>query len=309
MTSLAELERLSAEQADRFFAEVAPVDVVRLLHDATDHDLRTLALVEHVREPAVRHVLERMPELAVADRLTTVRGTVDFRLTMPRHRPPEVHGLVFDGKGVTVTAPGHADVTITTDAVDFFRLISGAKNAALLLLSGKLEIEGDELLALQVGGVFQVPGQPGVAVDPAAVDPVDVADVLGHVKDQHLDAVMAGAFRGLILEQVFAQFPGFLDAERAARTTLTVGFTVNGRADGGADRYVVRVVEGCCTVSSDATDRSERDATITLSGAHFLKLVTGHLNPLVGIMKKQLKVRGDKHAVHTLHKIMRVPGQ
>ena len=107
-------------------------------------------------------------------------------------------------------------MTIETGVLDFVRLVSGGRNAALLLLGDRLRVRGDEALALAVGGVFQVPGKPGVAVDPAEVDPDQVAVVLRHVKDAHLERVMGGGFRAVVLEQIFARFPEFLDERKAA---------------------------------------------------------------------------------------------
>ena len=74
----------------------------------------------------------------------------------------------------------------------------------------------------------------------------------------------------------------------------------------GALTLVVEVREGACQVSPGGR---ARDATLVLDGAAFLKLVTGHLNPVVGVMRGALKVRGDVTAGLALHKIMRIPGQ
>ncbi|MGN6129736.1 MAG: SCP2 sterol-binding domain-containing protein, partial [Nocardioidaceae bacterium] len=178
---------------------------------------------------------------------------------------------------------------------------------ARLRLGGGWRVVGAEALARAVGGVFQVPGKPGVPVDPAAVDPEQVARVLEHAKDAHLREVMTGGFRDVVLEQVFARFPEFLDRRKAAQHTLHVGFTITGRSDGGVDRYTVHVVDGVCRVEAGGAEG--RDATITLSGADFLKLVTGHLNPVMGVMRGALKVRGDVSRALLLHKIMRIPGR
>ncbi|MGZ4427613.1 MAG: SCP2 sterol-binding domain-containing protein [Nocardioidaceae bacterium] len=311
VTSLVELAELPPEDVDRFFAGCDAEVVVGLVDAASDRELARLAEVDHVRAAAVRHVLARLPEFAVPARLAEVEGVVEFAVTVPG-RDPEVHGLLFDARTVTVLPPGArpADVVIRTGAVDFLRLVSGGRNAALLLLAGHLSVEGDEMLALAVGGVFQVPGRPGVAVDPAEVDPVAVARVLGHTEDAHLRAVMAGGFRPVVLEQVFTRFPEFLDTAKAGDARLTIGFKVTGGADGEADRYVVHVADGRCRVTqhpSRGEDGDRRDATLTLSGADLLRLVTGHLNPVTGVVRGSLKVRGDVKAALRLHRIMRIP--
>ena len=307
LTSALQLADLPAGEVDAFFATEDPERIVALVHDLSDRDLRRLVDVPHVRESAVRHVLGRLGEFALPGPLAEVKGVVEFRVDVPR-RKPERHALLFDGAGViTVAADEHRpDVTIAMAAADFVRLVSGSHNAALLLLGDRLRVEGDEVLALRVGGVFQVPGQPGVAVDPSAVDPDQVAAVLAGVKDAHLERLMSGGFREVVLEQVFTRLPEFLDEQKAAKQRLAVGFRIGGRPDGGADRVTVYVDRGVCRAERDA--EGERDATLVLGGAQFLKLVTGHLNPVTGVVRGALKVRGDLNAALTLYRIMRIPG-
>jgi putative sterol carrier protein len=308
LTSLLQLAELPAAEVDRFFAEGDPEHIVALVDAATDEELRRLVGRADVRDAAVHHVLHRLGEFALPDRLRQVHGVVEFVVEVPQG-PPERHALVFDGHTVAVLEGDtpEPDVTIETGILDFVRLVSGGVNAALLLLGGRLRVVGDEPLALAVGGVFQVPGKPGVAVDPAEVDPEQVARVLGQARDGHLEQVMTGGFRAVVLEQVFARFPEFLDRRKAGKHTLHVGFTITGRPDGGADRNVVHDVDGTCRV--EAGDVDSRDATVTLSGQDFLRLVTGHLNPVMGVMRGAVKVRGDVSRALLLHKIMRIPGQ
>jgi putative sterol carrier protein len=305
-TTVTELAALSPAEADRYFAEEDPEVLVALVGDASDQELRRLVGTEHVRQAAVTHILGRLAEFAVPERLALVDGVVEFCVDVP-DGDPERHGLVFSAGSLTVAEPGgyEPDVTLALGALEFARLVTGGENAALLLLADRLRVIGDADLALRMGGVFRVPGRPGVAVDPADVDPAEVARVLGTVTDAHLREVMAGGFRDVILAQVFDRFPEFLDAEKAREHRLSIGFTIRGRADGEADRWVVHVADGRCRVEPGG---EHRQATIATDGASFLKLVTGHLNPVKGVMGGALKVRGDLAAALTLHKIMRIPG-
>ncbi len=307
VTSALQLADLPVEEVEAFFASEHPERIVALVDELSDRDLLRLVDIAHLRESAVRHVLGRLGEFALPGPLAEVKGVVEFRVEVPRGRP-ERHALLFDDAGVVVVPAGEhrPDVTIAMAALDFLRLVSGGRNAALLLLGDRLRVEGDEMLALRVGGVFQVPGQPGVAVDPSEVDPEQAAAVLAGVKDAHLDRLMSGGFREVVLEQVFARLPEFLDEGKAAKHRLAVGFRIAGRPDGGADRVTVYVEQGVCRAERDA--EGERDATLVLGGAQFLKLVTGHLNPVTAVMRGALKVRGDLNAALTLHRIMRIPG-
>jgi putative sterol carrier protein len=191
----------------------------------------------------------------------------------------------------------------------FVRLVTGGTNAALLYLGGRLCIEGDEMLALDVGTVFRVPGSDDVAVDPKALDPVDVAVAIAKVRDSHLHAVMAGGLRDVVLSEVFRRLPGYVHAEKAEGHELAIAFKIGGRPDGGSDRYLVTLRNGLAEVERlDGTaDSPPRNATIALTGAQFLKLVTGHLNPVKGVMRGQLKVRGDVRAALTFSALMDIP--
>lgn len=305
--SALDLLEMTPEEVDRFFATEDPERVVAQVDALDDKQLSRLVRDRPVRTSAIRHVLARLDEFALPGPLAEVKGVVEFLVEVPK-ADPERHQLRFDGATVAPVfgADLDADVTVRMGAVDFVRMVSGGTNAALLLLAGRLHVDGDEGLALKVGGVFQVPGQPGVAVDPAAVDPDAAADALRHVKDAHLEKVMASGFRELILEQIVTRLPDFLDHEKAGDRQLTVGFRIGGRPDGGADRVVVHVDRGTCRAERDA--EGDRDATLLLSGGQFVKLVTGHLNPVTAVMRGSIKVRGDLQAALSLHRVMRIPG-
>lgn len=307
LTTVSELAGLSGEEAERYFAEEDPERIVALVDGAPDRELRALVEKDHIRHAALVQILARLDEFALPEPLSQVRGVVEFVVDVHRGQA-ERHALRFDGRTVTPIEPGQVepDVSLRLDALDLLRMATGGTNAALLLLGGRLRVEGDAELALRTGGVFRVPGRPGVAVDPNAVDPEQVAAVLRGVKDSHLREVMSGGFREVVLTQVFRRLPDFLNPEKAAKADLSVGFKITGRPDGGADRYAVRIVDGTCEVERDG---EATDATIVADGAAFLKLVTGHLNPVVGVMRGALKVRGDVTAGLELHRIMRIPGQ
>lgn len=309
------LSGMSADELDRFFHETDAEEIVALAQATPDKDVARLLEDEAVRSAAVGSVLARLDEYAVAERLAEVVGTVAFRLGISR-RAEETYLLLFRDGGVDVVPPpdshghdGRTDVTIATGMLEFVRLVTGGANAALLHLANRLRIEGDELLALDVGGVFRVPGTDGVAVDPTALDPADVAVAIAGVNDAHLHGVMAGGLREVVLGEVFRRLPDYVNQDKARRHDLSVGFKIGGRPDGEADRYVVTLREGRATVErlDGSGDGPDRNATIALNGAQFLKLVTGHLNPVTGVMRGQLKVRGDVKAALTFSGLMDIP--
>jgi putative sterol carrier protein len=125
------------------------------------------------------------------------------------------------------------------------------------------------------------------------------------VKDTHLREVMAGSFRGIVLEEIFRRLPEFVDREKARKQRITVGFKITGRADGDADRYVVLLEEGECRV--EPAGDQERHATVTAGGVAFLKLVTGNLGPVRAVVKGDIRVSGDPAKALAFSKIVRIP--
>jgi putative sterol carrier protein len=285
--------------AARFFADADPEGLVAAVRATSDDDLLELIGREQVRSAAVTGLLARLHEFAVAERLALLDGLVRFDLER-RGTLLERHALRLAGGEISVLVDvGEdvaADVVLRTSVLRFVRLVSGERNAGLEYLSGKLDIEGDADLALGVGGIFRVPGSGSVAVDPRLLDPVDVATALRGVKDDHLGRVMRSGFRPVVLGEIFRRLPDFVDREKAAGTRLCIGLRLTGSASGEVERYVVTVDRGVATVVEGVgeDEAGARDATITCEGHDFLRLATGHLSAVTGVLKGRLKVRGDK---------------
>ena len=301
------LAAMSAPELNEFFRTSDTLAITEVIREASDAELRGLADIEHFRDEGVVAILARFAEFADAGRLAEIAGVVRFELTRSK-KDVERHTVRFAGGTVTPEDAATPDVTITADIVDFVRLVTGQSNAALLYLGDRLDIAGDELLALAVGSVFTVPGSDRSAVDPSALDPVDVATAVAATSARHLRAVMEGGFRPIVLEEVFRRFPEFIDTTKATDVHLCIGFRVGGRPDGDVDRYVVRVQDGACTVETSPPEGQPRDATITLDGADFLRLATGQLHPVRGVLTGALKVKGDRVKALALNAVM-VPPQ
>lgn len=298
---------MSPEQLDEFFRTSEIDEITDIIRAASDDELRGLIAIQHFREEGVVAILDRFEEFSDAERLRAINGVVRFELTRSK-KEIERHTARFTAGEVELEDGGEPDVVIRADIVDFVRLVTGQSNAALLYLSGLLTIDGDALLALAVGSVFTVPGSGAAAVDPTALDPVDVATAVASTSTKHMKEVMSGAFRPIVLEEVFRRFPDFIDTGKAKDLRLSVGFRVSGREDGGVDRYVVHLQGGTCTVESDPPEGQRRDATITVEGHDFLRLATGQLHPVRGVLTGALKVKGDRAKALALNAVM-VPPQ
>ncbi|MEP6816208.1 MAG: SCP2 sterol-binding domain-containing protein [Marmoricola sp.] len=95
--------------------------------------------------------------------------------------------------------------------------------------------------------------------------------------------------------------------ERAHRLRLSVGYRIGGRRGGEVDRYVVHMDQGSCRIEAEPEVGSRRDATISVDGVDFLKLVTGQLNPVKGVLTGALKVKGDRAKALALNALMDPP--
>ena len=280
------------------------------VRETPDEELLELIGRDEVRSAAVAGILARLHEYAVPERLEEVRGVVRFDLER-RGTLLERQGLAFRS-GTLEHLPDldpadHADVVLCTSLLRVVRLVSGERNAGLEYLSGKLDIHGDADLALQIGGLFRVPGQDDVAMDPRTLDPDDVATALKHADPDHVRKVMASGFRPVVLEEIFRRLPDFVNKRKADGLELTVAFKLEGNPAGEPERYVVRISGGAAQVSEGDEGSEARDATITCQAYDFLRLATGHLGAVTGVLRGQLKVRGDKAKALQLSSVVDFP--
>ena len=299
------LDGIAPADLGAHFAGVDAEEIARMVAETPDRELRALIDDDAIREAALEAGFGRFGEFAVPERLAAVSGLVRFVVRRGK-AVDEAYDARFAGGAVDVEPAGteEPDLTISTDAITFLRLLSGTASAALLVLAGDIRVVGDEDLALQVGGVFRVPGTDGVAVDPTTLDAVEVAGVIAKAKDAHLREVMKGGFRPVVLDEIFRRFPEYLDERRSAKLRLAACFKIGGGA-GEDDRYLVEIDHGVCTVTPDG--EGKRSVTIALGGAEFLKLATGNLNPTMAFMKGSLKVKGDLSAALALSSAVRIP--
>lgn len=218
----ARIDRRTGDDLRQHLAEASGEALVTELRALDPQALERWLAAPETARTVVTGLLARLESVADPERLSTLEGRATFAVRGSDLAETLVLGA---GRG--------GEVVIRAEAPVLVRLISGAVDAALLHLSGDLDIEGDASLALDVGAALQIPGEGRAAVDPTSLDPVDVATAC--------------------------------DQAPAA------------------------------------------DATLILDGAGFLRLVTGQLHPVRGVLTGAVRVRGDRAKALTFNQLMTPP--
>jgi putative sterol carrier protein len=268
-----------------------------------------------VREVELHELLASLASYAVPERLAEVRTVLRVEVAERRRHPVAATARIADGAVEVLPGPDGPDPDVLLRARPdvVAGVVRGELNAGLEFLRGTLDIEGDTDHALAVGGMVRLAGTRDTPVDPRALDPVAVAGALGEVRGDHLRKVMRSGFRPVVLGEIFRRLPDFVNPRKAAKVHLVVGFRLTGNPSGEVERYVVTVDHGTARVepvaagAGETGDTGERHATITCEGHDFLKLATGHLNPVFGVLRGHLKVRGDQARALQLSSVLDIP--
>ncbi|AKU16946.1 SCP2 sterol-binding domain-containing protein [Luteipulveratus mongoliensis] len=297
-------EQLGAADPDqiRTFLSTTPASTLADLFEATsDEELQELLDTPGTRKEVVAMLMRRMPELTEPKLLRALDATIRFELTH-RGKVTEDHVLTFHRGAVTeVEQYDDPNVTIRTTVVHIIRLVTAQENAALLAIAGDLTFDGDAILALDLAAAFA--GRVGKVVAVAELEPSDVAAAVKRASGASLRAFMSTSARGLVLTEVFRRFPDFIDDSKSASLGSTIVFRLGGADE--PERYVVRFVDGVCTTAEGDTE--ERDATIVMDGADFLRLATGNLNMMKAGVLGKIAVKGNRAAALALSRAMDVP--
>ncbi len=302
----------SAQDVTRLLGEVDPAAFIVAVRSASDADLLAVTHDTERGSAVVEGVMQRIGEFAVSEQL----AEMDCHLLWETTDVPDARHVLRLHNGTTqvVADSGTTDLVVHGTALQLLRLVAGQLDVAVAYLGDTLRIEGSSETALALAALFAVDGSApltGQPVNPRDIDPVQVARALSGVNADHLRSVMASGFRPVILEEIFDRMPAYVNGRKAAGVQITVGFRLTGRPDGEVDRYVLRLRDGQATVlageAADAVGRDDRDATVTCEAQDFLRLATGHLSAVTGVLRGQLKVRGDKVAALRLNSAFDIP--
>lgn len=274
-------------------------EVVRDLLARVDHDELRANLTPELEAQILDELFARFPEYLDPERTKDVSETFAWKVGDRRWVVAIDHGRA------TVTEGDEpARVTLCLDTVDLLGLVTGTADPALLFFTGRLTLEGDDAFVLELAPYFRAPTDTG-EVDPTAVDDDYMAGLIGRVSEKDLRKRLQGGMRDVILGQVFARFPDYLNLDRAGDMQATMKWTLTGRDDGEADRWLVHIDHGDCHVERDTGE--EPRVTLRLDAADFLKLVTGNANPTLFFLRGKLKIKGDLSFAAQLPRIFRMP--
>ncbi|GIM81748.1 SCP2 sterol-binding domain-containing protein [Salinispora arenicola] len=127
--------------------------------------------------------------------------------------------------------------------------------------------------------------------DPVTMDPREFARHVRAMSTDELETLMRGPRRRHVLDELLRRMPSALRRDRAKSIDAVVHWQIGDRPDGGTDRYQMVIAKGECELSS-ACDRAPA-LTLTLSGADFVRLVTGNVHAVMLVMKGRLATKGD----------------
>jgi alkyl sulfatase BDS1-like metallo-beta-lactamase superfamily hydrolase len=132
----------------------------KLVRDASPERLEQL-----MRSPARRPLLDgifwQMPKQLDAARAAGVRSSVRWRITGRADDGADTYDLLLiDGHARTVRGGDGQQprLTITVDGVEFLRLVSGNSDPMKAYFTGRIQIEGDIMVAAKLAALFRMPG-------------------------------------------------------------------------------------------------------------------------------------------------------
>jgi putative sterol carrier protein len=145
--SLAKAERELVQRAAQFVRSVPDVPLEQLMRSP-------------LRRPIIDGIFWRMPQQLDRTRATGVASTIRWRITGQDGAAADVYHLVIaERRARVIRGRGAPDphVTITIDATEFVRLVTGSSNPMQAYFAGKLAVSGDIMLAAKLTALFHMP--------------------------------------------------------------------------------------------------------------------------------------------------------
>ncbi len=162
-----------ALDAAKRLADDAPAQLAegfgRLVRDASPERLEQV-MRSPARKPLLDGIFWQMPKQLNVRQAKGVKTSVRWCLTGRPDGGVDTYGLEIDnGQARTIRGTGGPDpiLTITMDAVEFLRLISGNSDPMQAYFKGRMQLAGDVMVAAKIASLFRMPGA-GAADDDSA---------------------------------------------------------------------------------------------------------------------------------------------
>jgi putative sterol carrier protein len=123
------------------------------------------------------------------------------------------------------------------------------------------------------------------------LDSARFSEIVRGASDRELDELLAGEYRGRVLDEIFGQMPERLKPDKAQGLDAVVHWRVGGRPGGGDDVYELTIRDGACTVASAPV--GEPRVTFRIQPAAFLKLIAGSASGMKLVLGRKMRVEGD----------------
>ena len=136
---------------------MSPEEFARIVRDATDEQLA--AGVSANRELILGQVFAQMPDNLDASAARDVDAVVEWRIGGREDGGHDAWHVALREGRASVERGAAADprVVFAIGDVDFLRLVAGAVEGPLLFMHGRLRVEGDLVLAVQMPQLFRLP--------------------------------------------------------------------------------------------------------------------------------------------------------
>ena len=287
--------------------DVDPSDFARLVEATTDELLRA-AMRTALRPVILDEMFRRFPWFFRPEIARGSQGIVEWAITGGPGAPDRYYVRIANLECfVDREAESAPRTTLELPAPDCVRLVTGGVSPAVLLLSGRLRISGDEDFAIEQAGFFSLPTASGEARPMdirgflGGIDVKEIARVVADTPDEELRRAIRGPFRALLLDEVFARLPEYFDDRSDMRATIDWRIDDNG----SRDQYLVVIDDGICRVAESAGPGPR--VKLSLGAVDLLKLATGNANPIGMVVRRRLRLGGDLLMAPRLLSAFKIP--